>query len=432
MRTHRRTSRLAAAAAGVALCLVATGCGGSDAGSDGRTLTIWHFEDEEGALGQAWAAAIEEFERIHPDVTVEFELKTFDQIQQNAGMILNSDEAPDIMEYNKGNATAGLLSSQGLLTDLTEVAAQRGWAGQIGENTSVTARYDEEGRIGGDTWYGVPNYGEYVLMYYNADMFEEYGVEVPTDAASFEAALQAFADEGVTPIANAGNDHPAQHWLYLLALSQADEQWVRDYQFFEGEVDFHGPEWSYAAETYQEWLDRGYFSADDIGLVGSDMTERFVSQEAPILVGGNWWYGGFLNDIQDFEWNAVPYPGSDMTLGSGGNMWVVPERSSNKDLAYDFIDITMSPQIQAIIGNEGNIPVAADPRDIEDDRTRGVIEGFRRLQEENGLAYYPDWPVPGYYDAYIAAVQNLMNGSPPHEVLDEIAGPYEEHVASAG
>ena len=25
-------------------------------------------------------------------------------------MVLNSDEAPDIMEYNKGNATAGLLS----------------------------------------------------------------------------------------------------------------------------------------------------------------------------------------------------------------------------------------------------------------------------------------------------------------------------------
>ena len=34
-------------------------------------------------------------------------------------MIINSDEGPDIMEYNKGNATAGLLSSQGLLTDLT-------------------------------------------------------------------------------------------------------------------------------------------------------------------------------------------------------------------------------------------------------------------------------------------------------------------------
>ena len=39
-------------------------------------------------------------------------------------MIINSDEGPDIMEYNKGNATAGLLASQGLLTDLTDEATE--------------------------------------------------------------------------------------------------------------------------------------------------------------------------------------------------------------------------------------------------------------------------------------------------------------------
>jgi raffinose/stachyose/melibiose transport system substrate-binding protein len=33
-------------------------------------------------------------------------------------MILNSDKAPDVMEYKKGNATTGLLAKQGLLTDL--------------------------------------------------------------------------------------------------------------------------------------------------------------------------------------------------------------------------------------------------------------------------------------------------------------------------
>ncbi|WP_326599190.1 ABC transporter substrate-binding protein [Streptomyces sp. NBC_01803] len=434
MQFTRRTGRLALGAAAVTLSLVATGCGGSDdSGSGGgQTLRLWHYEDPEGALGQAWDAAIEEFERTHPGVTVEFEQKTFDQIQQTSGMILNSDEAPDIMEYNKGNATAGLLSSQGLLTDLTQVAQERGWSDQISENLSTAARYDELGHMGGDTWYGVPNYGEYVLMYYNQDMFEEYGIEVPTDRAGFEAALQEFVDNGVTPIANAGNDHPAEHWLYLLALSQADEQWVRDYQFFEGDVDFHDEQWTYAAETYADWLDRGYFDQESVGLVGTDMTETFVSGQYPILVGGNWWYGGFLNDIQDFEWNAVPYPGSDMTLGSGGNLWVVPQNSDNQELAYDFIDITMSPEIQALIGNAGNIPVNVDAQDIEDERARGVITGFQELSDNNGLALYPDWPVPGYYDTFVASVQNLMNGSSPDEVLDELAGPYEEYVSSLG
>ena len=70
-------------------------------------------------MGIAWDKAIEIFKAEHPGVEVQFERKAFEQIQQNAGMIINSSEGPDIMEYNKGNATAGLLSSQGLLTDLT-------------------------------------------------------------------------------------------------------------------------------------------------------------------------------------------------------------------------------------------------------------------------------------------------------------------------
>ncbi|PRX90750.1 ABC transporter substrate-binding protein [Allonocardiopsis opalescens] len=428
MRRRHRTRCLAVGTA-AALTLAAAGCGGSD-GADGQTLTVWHYEQEGGALDVAWDAAIEEFERTHPGVTVQLELRTFEQIQQTTGMVLNSDEAPDVMEYNKGNATAGLLSSQGLLTDLTQVAQERGWTEQINEHLSATARYDENGLMDGDTWYGIPNYGEYVLMYYNQDLFDEHGIDVPTDAAGFEAALEDFAAAGVTPIANAGGDHPAQHWLYLLALSQADQQWVRDYQFFEGEVDFHGPEWSYAAETYRDWLDRGFFDPDAVGLEGTEMTEGFVSGQYPIMVGGNWWYGGFADDIQDFEWGAVPFPGSELAPGSAGNMWVVPARSENQELAYDFIDITMSPEIQELIGDEGNIPLAADIDAIEDERTRGVVAGFHELQSTGNLAFYPDWPVAGYYDTYMAAVQNLMNGSPPHEVLDQIAVPYQEHVAS--
>ena len=58
-------------------------------------------------------------------------------------MIINSDEGPDIMEYNKGNATAGLLSSQGLLTDLTAEAEKRGWDKKLSPSLQTTARYDD-------------------------------------------------------------------------------------------------------------------------------------------------------------------------------------------------------------------------------------------------------------------------------------------------
>src|SRR4051812_35201268 len=128
------------------LCLagITTGCKdkarpeGSAAQS--AVLRLWHYEAPNSAMGIAWKQAIAAFEKAHPGVTVKFEEKGFEQIQQNAGMILNSDEAPDIMEYNKGNATAGLLSKRGLLTDLTAEATPRGWAKRLGPSPPTPAR----------------------------------------------------------------------------------------------------------------------------------------------------------------------------------------------------------------------------------------------------------------------------------------------------
>ena len=92
-----------------------------------KVLKLWHYEKADSAMGISWDDALKDFQAKYPDVKVEFELKTFDQIQQTGQMILNSDEVPDVMEINKGNATAGLYAKQGLLTDLTDVATKRGW-----------------------------------------------------------------------------------------------------------------------------------------------------------------------------------------------------------------------------------------------------------------------------------------------------------------
>ena len=149
----QRFRRLVAA---IALAATATttvaACGGGDSGdsSDAKTLKLWHYESAERRHGHRLEQGDRDLQDRAPGRRrCEFERKAFEQIQQNAGMILNSDEGPDIMEYNKGNATAGLLASQGLLTDLTD----RGRPSAAGTSSSAaslqtTAKYDEQGRHG--------------------------------------------------------------------------------------------------------------------------------------------------------------------------------------------------------------------------------------------------------------------------------------------
>ncbi|MEV4756926.1 extracellular solute-binding protein [Micromonospora sp. NPDC049559] len=432
MNRRKATGALATALLTLAT-LGLTGCGADAGDGDGKTLRLWHYEGANSAMGIAWAEAIKQFEASHPGVKVTYEEKGFEQIRQNAGMILNSDQAPDILEYNKGNASAGLLSKQGLLTDLTAEATRRGWDKAVSPSVATTSKYDRNGVMGGDKWFGVPNYGEYVMVYYNQDLFAKYQLQVPTSLAEFESVLDTFARNKVTPLSVGGAEYPAQQILYELALSKADRSFVDGFQLYKHRVDLTGPEFSFGATRFADWVRRGYLDKNSAGIKAEDMGVAFEQGKYPILISGSWWYGRFADEIKNFRWGTFLFPGNTLHPGSGGNLWVVPTNAKNKQLAYDFIDVTLKPEIQNLLGNSGGVPLAADPAAITNPKAKELIENFNRLNGSDGLAFYPDWAAPGYYDVLVAGVQNLINGTKsPEQVLDEIAKPYQENLASIG
>ncbi|WP_405736268.1 extracellular solute-binding protein [Streptomyces sp. NBC_00028] len=420
--------RVVATAVLAAGALLLTSCGDSDSGSsgDGKTLKLWHYEAPNSAMGQAWNEAIKEFKAKHPGVKVEFEEKGFEQIQKTAPMVLNSSDAPDVMEYNKGNATAGLLSKQGLLTDLTAEATKRGWDKKLSASVRTTSVYDTNGVMGSGKWYGVPNYAEYTMVFYNKDLFKKYGIAEPKTFAELTAAMDTFVRNKVTPLANAGAEYPAQQYLYQLALSKADRAWVDSYELYKGKTDFHDAAWTYAAETYADWVKKGYIGKTSSSTKAEDAGVSFLQGKAPIFFSGSWWYGRFVDEAK-FDWGTFLWPDSNLTLGSGGNLWVVPKGAKNKELAYDFIDITMSKKIQNLLGNKGGVPVAADASAITDARSKALIDNFNTLSQRDGLAFYPDWPVPGFYDVLVSQTQKLITDSEkPDGYLDALQDAYDK------
>ncbi|MFI2704137.1 ABC transporter substrate-binding protein [Cellulosimicrobium composti] len=424
-----RKISLVAAVAALPLALGACGNAGGAGGSDDQTLTIWHYESDDSAMGQAWAKAIEIFEEENPDVEVVVEKQTFEQIQKNAKIVLTGDDVPDVMEYNKGNATAGQLAAQGLLTPLTDAASERGWDEKLSGSLQTTATYDEQGLMGSGDWYGVPNYGEFVQVYYNKDMFAEHGLEVPTTLDELETVMQTFADHGVTPLAEAGAEYPMGQLWYELVLANADRDFVDQYQLFDGDPDFHGPEMTQATETLDEWIKAGYVASDSAALTAEDMGVSFINGTYPMMVSGSWWFGRIVEEM-DADWGQFNFPGSTLQVGSSGNLWVVPTNADSPDLAEEFIDITLRPEVQDILAEKGGLPVAGDASVITDERTQQLTENFQAILDDDGLAFYPDWPVPGYYDVIVSELQSLINQSKsPTEVLDGLESAYVDGKA---
>ncbi len=410
--------------------LVAASATTMRASAQQRVFNVWHYEAPDSAMGIAWAEALKEFQTEHPDVTVQFQQKAFEQIQQTANMVLNSDQAPDAMESNKGNASAGLFAKEGLLTDLTDVAKQRGWDKILPPSVQTTSLYDANGIMGTGRLYGITDYGEYVLVYYNKAMFTKYNVSVPTTYDQFTAAMDTFVKAGVTPLAMGAAEYPGTQIFYELALYKANRQFVNDFQLFQGPVDFHGPELTYGATTFADWVNKGYIAKTDVSLKAQDMGDAFIAGTNPMMISGSWWFGGFMTQIKNFDWGMFLLPGKTLNTGSGGNLWVVPAGSQNKDLAYDFIDITLSKTNQTLLGNSGGIPINADVSQIKDPKIQQLNQNFATIVKNDGLAFYPDWPVPGYYDVLVSASQDIVSGKSPSDVLDTIGKFYNDNKPS--
>jgi len=160
------------------------------------------------------------------------------------------------------------------------------------------------------------------------------------------------------------------------------------------------------------------------------MGTAFESQKYPMMVSGSWWFGSFESEIKNFQWGTFLWPGNTMDPGSSGNLWVVPKNAANKQLAYDFINITLQPAIQKLLANHGAVPVSASTAGVTNPQSRELIAGFRTLAGRNGLAYYPDWPTPSFYNTLLQQTQDLMNGTSPNQVLSTLQTSYDQYVSS--
>ena len=59
------------------------------------------------------------------------------------------------------------------------------------------------------------------------------------------------------------------------------------------------------------------------------------------------------------------------------------------------------------------------------------LDVLASIVANDGLAFYPDWPAPGYMDVLGGNLQDLIGGkATPTAFLDAIAGPWKEYKAT--
>ena len=154
------------------------------------SITVWEHDY---SFEEPLKAVIEGFKAKYPNVEVDYEIKASDY-QQVLATALQSGEGPDLF-WTNGTATdimPGYVKN-GMVEDLTGAVD----FSIMTEDALKLATIDEK-------QYSVP----WLTMdsracFYNKDIFEENGWEVPKTFSEFEELLAKIKEAGITPLSQA-------------------------------------------------------------------------------------------------------------------------------------------------------------------------------------------------------------------------------------
>ena len=172
---------------------------------DGETIRLWLNAND--TPQEVVDYAIAEFNKLHPDVTVQLERQQWTGLVEKLTTALSGSDAPDIVEF--GNTQAQSFEAAGAVVDLSDRAADLGGDDFL---TSLLEAGTYDGKL-----YGVPYYAGARIVVYRKDLFEQAGLEIPTTLDEFLAAGVTLKEANASTPNFSGIYLPGKNWYAVLS-----------------------------------------------------------------------------------------------------------------------------------------------------------------------------------------------------------------------
>ena len=292
---NSRIARIGAVAGVAALALTgcaASGGGGGTGGGGDEDVTISYTNFiSNGGNEENLETIVAAFEEENPGITVDVTTLPYADYGTALQTDLAAGTVSDVFDLEYANYTQ--LAADGVLAQL-EVAAPDAY------RPSLLEAYQTDG-----TQYALPSSFSNVVLYYNAELFDEAGLEYPTADWTWEdeqEAAEALTDEE----AGVWGDHqPVSFYEFYKALAQNGGEFLSE----DGtSVAFNSPEGIEAAEwlvgksgTVMPTIEQGQGTPDFD-------TNLFKEGKLGMLHTGIWVFGA-LADVP-FTWDIAVEPGN--------------------------------------------------------------------------------------------------------------------------
>ena len=398
---------------------------------EGVTLSVMHvYTTEEADQGDNTNKIPREiilaYDEAHDDVTLEISEIQHDDYETKVQALAAADDLPDVFMM-KGSWVGNFYKS-GLLADITEYVDACEWKDEYRDG--LFNGVDMDGVI-----VGTPTqYSTTTIAFYNTELWEQVGMELPTTWAEVFEAAPKFQEMGITPIAF-GNSDKWQYnssWVSAIAPRITGEDWVNNIIAKDGSAAFTDECFVEFLEFTKELGTSGYLNPDYATIGHQDASSQFLQGKAAMFIDGYWnveYIEGNADDAMKEKIALAPLPGfedgaGDQTSITGGSGWyfAVNSKLEGEELkaAAELILHASGPEMSQEMVNVGLISTCESV--AEDASSFGVVRQKFLDLVNAGYSNVEIW------DARMdASVIDVMNG----QFVEVLAGAVEPADAAA-
>ncbi len=261
------------------------------------TIEILSLKTEEGPQN-AFNQMFESFRKAHPNVEFDIQAMSSDELKTTLRARSASGDMPDIITWMKEVEPEYLLdlSGESFISNLNADSV-----------SAANAIYD-------DGVYAMPVDNGYIGLYYNKDVLEANGLEVPKTVSELKNTCEALKAKGITPFASSLSDLSVPYMSLIALFSETvfgpNPDWSAQMDAGEHTI-LEDSGWKTAFDLHKEFV-YGYSDPDTAyNQSYDDCAALLANGEVAFYGNGSWALSGIRDVNQDANIGLMAFPVSE-------------------------------------------------------------------------------------------------------------------------
>lgn len=314
----------------------------TDSGGEKKNVTVTFGSHQSGLPTSGVVQELAKEFEAETGIKIDFQISPDAQWRDLIKVKLDAGEAPDIFCADTPINLASSMKFDEYCVPLNE----QEWVSRMDENVLPAISIDEK-------VYAITFPGKKMYFYvYNKEIFENLGLEIPTNYEEFKNVCQTILDSGTTPI----YEGTTNGWHQVLPLFESGGLYQQNHQDLyrklnANEMDLDDiPELLTIIKQLKECAELGYLGNDYLSNSVENAKEAIATEKAAMFISESAWRNEILADYPDFDINklgifVIPW-GDNQHIGvnPASNAYFINKESKNSDEALQFFEFLARPE----------------------------------------------------------------------------------------